>query len=88
MDDVITEVVAVGVAPEPDPAATTAASKAAPTAIPKAKSSFLDAVPIDLIEKRRSTRARGGGDILNEDTDSATVMEVTVKSMLESFIPR
>ena len=73
-------------APEPDP--TTTASKAPPTAIPKAKSSFLDAVPIDLIEKRRSTRARGGGDILNEDTDSATVMEVTVKSMLESFIPR
>lgn len=81
LDDVLTEVVTVGVAPELDSKATT------PAANPKAKS-FLDAVPIDLIEKRRSTRARGGGDILNEDTDSATVMEVTVKSMLESFIPR
>ena len=85
LDDVLTEVVTVGVAPEPEPA--TASKTAAPAANPKTKS-FLDAVPIDLIEKRRSTRARGGGDILNEDTDSATVMEVTVKSMLESFIPR
>ena len=86
LDDVLTEVVTVGVAPEPDTA--TASKNAAPAANAKAKS-FLDAVPIDLIEKRRSTRARGGGgDILNEDTDSATVMEVTVKSMLESFIPR
>ena len=87
LDDVLNEVVTVGEAPEPDPA--TENKSAAPAANPKAKS-FLDAVPIDLIEKRRSTRARGGGgDILNEDTDSATATDqVTVKSMLESFIPR
>ncbi len=95
LDGIIGDVMAIAVAPTIENAAQdgTKASDSATTgngAIKAANSnkarSFLDAVPEELIEKRRSTRVRGALEVY-DDADSQ-LEAVTAKSLLESFIPR
>jgi hypothetical protein len=88
LDDVIGEVVAIGVVGDPEAKAELLPSAAVKVACTNKAKSFLDAVPIDLIEKRRSSRVRGAAEIFNDDTYSQVEAEMTARSLLESFIPQ
>ena len=88
VDELVGEAVSLAkkpLPPPPPPQETSSTSKRSSNR--SAVASFVQEVPLDLLEKRRSSRVKGGGGGYTDASDER-LEEVTAQSLLESFIPQ